>query len=917
MTVEEYTQLDLLFDDLSIGIVILDATHLNIHFVNAYAYRQLEKHLRSHPLQQLGVQDFLPEEMCTFIHPILQQVATTKQQVQYTEVPYEGFQEERGRTYWRITIKSPPAFIQTPLTSTENTVFITLEDVTQVVRTRLYMHALERVSSAIATGAHALPLVLDRILDAVHELTGSTHCAILLIDTFIPKRNNAHPPALPALIQTVTIAAQRGLSVTSPTWQPLMSNRLLLARVAQTQHSLIISDTHTMTDLNLPRLDIMSNEENTNVKQDEHTSIRAALSIPILVSGFPSTIPTSTHQVREQQVIGSIELYDTHPRDFAPEEVELLEHLAQQAGLAIQNTRLFRNIDQLARTEQRSAHQKSRMMQAIPDGIIVVDPRWRIAETNLAIRTLMGWRQEQQELLGVPLAHALRQGNAHLPALLTTMDEHINEFEQKAFTGQCDEFKMTGANARNYTIRCTYTPVSDDIGDVFAFIIVYHDITEQVATRERIEAEVKARTQELAQRNQELLQAQLAQETEHARLELLIEQLPSGVLLVSQENTSIITINNNTIRLLHLLGVQLPTLDDPKQLIGTHGAELLSQLPPMYDTSGSRVSYEQQPLALALTKGETTEIELHTQDEDGQIRYLLVNAAPLRTSSGTISSAALVLRDITTLKLLERVRENFFTAMAHELKTPLANARAHLGAFLMNDVAWSPDEQKDFILSADEQIKRLVGMIDRVLDASRVEAGALRPLFETILLPELIEDLQDRLAALISSSQRHLRVRLPSPMLAIYADYEMIMSVLINLLNNAFRYAPEGDTITLEALCIPDPLTTHITGVTLSVCDHGPGLTAEQQKLLFRRFSTFPSSHAPPHTSQRQAQWSTTTGLGLYICRGIIEAHHSTLQLASTVGQGTCFSFTLPTISSSTTPAAKRTRHTEHDTYDA
>ena len=136
------------------------------------------------------------------------------------------------------------------------------------------------------------------------------------------------------------------------------------------------------------------------------------------------------------------------------------------------------------------------------------------------------------------------------------------------------------------------------------------------------------------------------------------------------------------------------------------------------------------------------------------------------------------------------------------------------------------------------------------------------------------------------------------------ADYERIMSVLTNLLSNAFRYAPEGDTVLLKAEPIfdfQDIQHMHPIGVRLYVIDTGPGITQEQQKLLFTRFSTFATinkqeSFEQPDKELGQAsgRWSSTTGLGLYISRGIVEAHESKLTLKSEVGQGASFSFILP-----------------------
>ncbi len=259
------------------------------------------------------------------------------------------------------------------------------------------------------------------------------------------------------------------------------------------------------------------------------------------------------------------------------------------------------------------------------------------------------------------------------------------------------------------------------------------------------------------------------------------------------------------------------------------------------------------------------------------------------------------MQDITRVKALERAREDFFTSMAHELKTPLANIRAHLSALQASDYEWSTGEQMEFLQTADEQVQRLVSMINHFLDASRIEAGALRLDLEPILLPELFEDVEERLEALIASSNRSLTTHIDPGTPAVMADYELIVSVLTNLLSNAFRYAPEGDTVRLEAVLLYNGDEDKATGVELRVIDRGSGITPERQAELFTRFSTFAAMRRPeanrpgqPDIVRRSsARWSPASGLGLYISRGIVEAHGSQLTLHSVPDEGTTFAFRL------------------------
>ena len=339
-----------------------------------------------------------------------------------------------------------------------------------------------------------------------------------------------------------------------------------------------------------------------------------------------------------------------------------------------------------------------------------------------------------------------------------------------------------------------------------------------------------------------------------------------------------------------------------QRIIGRNIEEIMQPI-SLYKTSGAILQDEERPLSVAL-RGEASEAEVRATQADGQYLYLLISAAPLRASDGSITSVVSVWHDITQRKALEQAREDFFTTLAHELKTPLANIRAHLSALQSKDLEWTVEEQLAFLQTADEQVERLAKMINYFLDASRVEVGALRLELEPILLPELFEDLQERLQALIASSQRHLEISLPPHLPAVLADYELIINVLTNLLSNAFRYAPEGDTVRIEAEAVFDTEKRLPIGVDLRVIDRGPGMTRERQTELFTRFSTFASMRRPaanrpgqPAGERRRGntRWSPATGLGLYISKGIIEAHGSTLRVKSSPGRGATFSFVLGT----------------------
>ena len=302
---------------------------------------------------------------------------------------------------------------------------------------------------------------------------------------------------------------------------------------------------------------------------------------------------------------------------------------AQQAGLAIQNARLFlTNSNRLARDASRNLRQREHIMQAIPDGVIIYDPRWRVVDANQAIRKLLGWTND---VIGLHITEALARSTALFSQDYKSIDNFVSELDRRVMERRVDEVKIIGADGKPYTLSRSYAPIHDDLGDIFASVVIYHDMTEQVAARERIEAEVAQRTAELAQRNMALELAKAEQDLASARMELLLERLPSGVILISADDKSISIINRQAAQILQSLGLpiepldsfisiaatplaRLPTVssDEMKYLdaatrnaIGKNAEELF-RLSTVYAPSGSLVPYEEAPWLWRLTKARQT-----------------------------------------------------------------------------------------------------------------------------------------------------------------------------------------------------------------------------------------------------------------------------------------------------------------------
>jgi two-component system sensor histidine kinase KdpD len=234
-------------------------------------------------------------------------------------------------------------------------------------------------------------------------------------------------------------------------------------------------------------------------------------------------------------------------------------------------------------------------------------------------------------------------------------------------------------------------------------------------------------------------------------------------------------------------------------------------------------------------------------------------------------------RRIATLEAqreLARMQDEFVSTVSHELRTPLGFIKGYTTTLLRGDADWSSADRQEFLKIIDEEADRLRELIDNLLDSSRLESGTLSMTLEPMRLGALLKDTVSRAGALYP--QMKLEVDVPDDLPILQGDATRLAQVLDNLLSNADKYAV-GSPVSVQAR-LEGP------AIVVRVCDQGPGIPPEHQSHLFERFYRVPGSKS----------MIRGTGLGLYICRKIIEAHSGEIKAESPTGGGTCFVFTLP-----------------------
>ncbi len=269
--------------------------------------------------------------------------------------------------------------------------------------------------------------------------------------------------------------------------------------------------------------------------------------------------------------------------------------------------------------------------------------------------------------------------------------------------------------------------------------------------------------------------------------------------------------------------------------------------------------------------------ELLCGTRDDHINEYAVGITPIQTEDRRI--VVFSAREVTSLKVANRVRSNFVSMVSHELRTPLNSVHGFIDLLMQGHMGELTAEQKTYLGYAQEGVQQLIAIVEDILLMTRSDSGQFELKLEEVnflnLANQVLRNLQPQ--ARKASVVLNKDVRSPSPML--YIDPQRMKQVLNNLVVNAIKFTPPGGSVTLRARPYNDDF------VMISVIDTGYGIQPEDRNHIFERF--YQSNHAG---QSRMGGY----GLGLPIARLIVEQHGGVIDFDSTVNQGTTFYFTAP-----------------------
>lgn len=252
-----------------------------------------------------------------------------------------------------------------------------------------------------------------------------------------------------------------------------------------------------------------------------------------------------------------------------------------------------------------------------------------------------------------------------------------------------------------------------------------------------------------------------------------------------------------------------------------------------------------------------------------------ITYSSLMSPQGQLLNIMATVRDITHFREAEEIKSTFISVISHELKTPVALIKGYVGTLRREDAIWERDIIQDSLAVIEEEADRLTELIENLLDASRLQAGALKISLSDVKVDVLARQIAERFG--IQTQNHQFVLDFPPNFPVVLADESRLTQVLSNLLSNAIKYSQDGGEIRITGQVKPSL-------IILCVSDQGPGILPEDIPHVFDRF----------YRSTLASRTTKGAGLGLYLARAVIEAHGGRIWVDPKPGEGARLCFSLP-----------------------
>jgi len=367
---------------------------------------------------------------------------------------------------------------------------------------------------------------------------------------------------------------------------------------------------------------------------------------------------------------------------------------------------------------------------------------------------------------------------------------------------------------------------------------------------------------------------------EKKRTEAIVDSLSDGVM-VTDAYGKVSFVNREAE---NLLGIERDGAIDRRPHEVIQDKNIIEFVQPFLDAAGSEGAGSGHRASTSGKKHAKRAVDLEVKRKNGT-RHFHIAQFPVLDNTGKPGGAITTFRDITQTKLEERARKEFVSSVTHELRAPLTAIKSYV-EMLIDDETRDRDLQREFFNTINEEADRLARLIDDMLNMSKIEVGNLVLNKSIVRTRKLIEDAVKGVRSAAKNKSIELEASITEDLPDVQADKDMVRVVVTNLLGNGIKYTQEGGKVFLNAELTTDPASAKgRRTIALTVEDNGPGIPEDELDKIFEKFYRGKTT---------AGQKVVGNGLGLALAREIATLHGGDIKVASTLGEGSKFTFLLP-----------------------
>ena len=562
--------------------------------------------------------------------------------------------------------------------------------------------------------------------------------------------------------------------------------------------------------------------------------------------------------VNRGETIGALLLFSSQLQAFSDFDMALANRVSYQIAGAIDNARLFEYLKN-AETELAESNDRNQMiLETAHDAFVGIDDSGLVVAWNSQSEATFGWPAD--EAVGRLLADLIipeRFVAQHVAGL-----SHFLATEQGPVVNQRIEMTAKHRDGREFPVELTISPLK--LGDRYLFNAFIRDIT------------VRKEYEDALKRSEE-------------RFRAVYNNAPNGMGTRTLDG---VTKDLNP-AFLNMLGY---TLDEIKKLEQEPGT--------LYDAK--YVEIEKELFNRALQGEDIPPYEKEYIRKDGTTVFAEVRASLERDDQGNPIGIVSVVTDITErrsleqeiaqytqtletaneeLQKLDRMKDEFISTVSHELRTPLTSIKGSAEILLTYDDD-DRETRMEFLRIINKECDRLTRLVTDVLDLSRMESRQMSWVWEDADMPEIVAAAVDGTQSLLMQKDLYIKVELDHGLPRLWNDRDRLVQVVTNLLSNSIKFTPKGGRIWINAKKLKANASDGL-GEKLEICvsDTGIGIPESEYENIFQKFT---------QVGEKLSDKPTGTGLGLPICREIVEFFGGEIWVKSTPGKGSSFYFTVP-----------------------